>query len=303
MSQAAQFPEVDVLVVDNASTDETPSLIRSYQNRHANKIDYRRNDRNIGFAAIVDTVVKSANGEYVLILSDDDALSPGVINYVLDILHKHNVMAVFLGVEVWDRALSAPVHGYRSINGPTGRLYACGADFVAAEKAFPPGCISGYVVNKASWIEGRALDFRDTLVVQVLTVLRMALHGPLYLSYVSHVRFRSENENSDKSFYHPPLGLFRHRVEPLEGLASACDGYPAWAIRFLRSNAMRTIIYHLVMDGCEGVDRKVLESRLWKANGFYDVKTVFVSVLIRLPPCLLRLCKKSMVFARDKGWL
>jgi hypothetical protein len=110
--------------------------------------------------------------------------------------------------------------------------------------------------------KGVCIGFSKTLVVQVLVALRMTRNSLVYASFLPHVRFRTENDNGDKTFYRVPLGLFRHRVEPLEGLVSACDGYPAETLHILRRNAMRTIIYHLVIDDNRGVDFKELKDVL-----------------------------------------
>ncbi len=303
MSQVMALDDVDVLVVDNASTDGTADVVRMYQKRFHEKITYRKNERNIGFSANVDTVVKASDGDYVLILSDDDALEAGAVKYVLDILSNHSVVALFLGVEPWSRDLSAPLRNLDVVNVPNGKAYDNGPEYVAEERAFPPGCISGYVVNKEAWISSAALDFSATLVVHVLAVLRMARSSPIYASRFPHVRFRIENEVPDTTIYGTPLGLFRHRLEPLEGLCSACVGYPAETLRILRKNAMRTIIYHLVADDNRGVDFKELEKRIVVAIGRFDMYTLMVSVLIRLPAFLLHICRSVMENARKRGWL
>ena len=301
MAQVSALNNVDVLVVDNASTDRTKDVVQRYQKQFDGKITYIKNETNIGFAANVDTVVKNSAGDYVLILSDDDALEAGAVKYVLDILSNYRVVALFLGVEAWNRELSAPLRSRSGVHVPNGRVFDNGSEYVIEEKAFPPGCISGYVVNKDAWVGASALDFRETLVVQVLVVLRMAKNMPIYVSYLPHVRFRTENNNGDKTFYRLPLGLFRHRVEPLEGLASACDGYPAETLRILRRNAMRTIIYHLIVDDNRGVDFKELERRVVAACGRFDMYTLIVSVLIRLPVPVRRICRSAMAVVRERG--
>lgn len=303
MSQVSAVADVDVLVVDNASTDGTADVVQMYRDRFAEKISYRKNESNIGFAANVDTVVKASKGEYVLILSDDDALEPGTVKYVLDILNLYKVAVLFLRAEAWNCELSAPLRNRTGVQVPGGKVYANGSEYVSGERAFPPGCISGYVVNREAWAKASALDFRETLVVQVLVALRMTRNSLVYASFLPHVRFRTENDNGDKTFYRVPLGLFRHRVEPLEGLVSACDGYPAETLHILRRNAMRTIIYHLVIDDNRGVDFKELERRVVVACGRFDMHTLIVSVLIRLPVSVLRICRAAMAIARGRGLL
>jgi len=302
MPQVSILDDVDVVIVDNASADRTAEVVREYQDRFSGKISYCRNTENIGFAANVDAVVKAARGEYVLILSDDDALEHEAVRYVLDVLSMHRVTALFLGWAAWNRDMSAPLQRQTSVPDVSGRAYANGSEYVVGERAFPPGLISGYVVNRSAWADAGALDFRETLVVQILTVLRMAKDSPVYASYIPYVRYRTENEVSDKTFYRNSLCLFRHRVEPIEGLARVCAGYSSEALRLLRRNAMRTIIYHLVVDErCGNVDFKELERRIIAANGRFNVHTLIVSALIRVPLFVLNLCKWGFDCSRKLG--
>ncbi len=284
LPQVLPYEYVDVLVVDNASTDQTSNVVQSYQEKYREKITYLRNATNIGFSANVDMVVKSARGEFVLILSDDDALAPDSVKYVLDLLSKYRFVALFLGVETWNSDLSAPLVSASPLSSVDGCLFASGEEYVTHTKAFPPGCISGYVVDKNAWIQANALDFRDTLVVQVLTLLRMAKESPVYASYVPSVRFRAENENGDASFYQTPLRLLRHRLEPLEYLTKVSEGYSRKVIRLLKRNVMRTLIYCLVAeDKSQSVNFRELEKRILVANGGVDVYTLIISFLIRMP--------------------
>ncbi len=302
MPQVSVLDNVDVLIVDNASTDKTEEVVRDYQDRFSGRISYSRNPENIGFAANVDAVVKASRGEHVLILSDDDALDPGAIKYILDVLSTHRVAALFLGSTAWNRDMSAPLNLQACVPDISGRIYANGSEYIVGERAFPPGLISGYVVNKKAWTDAGALDFRETLVVQILVVLRMAKDSPIYASYIPFIRYRTENEASDKTFYSSSLCLFRHRVEPIEGLSIACNGYSLEALRLLRRNAMRTIIFHLVVDQRHGhVDFKELERRVVAANGRFNVHTLIVSALTRVPLFVVNFCKWGIGLTRDLG--
>jgi glycosyltransferase involved in cell wall biosynthesis len=303
MPQILALDDVDVLVVDNASADRTADVVRRYQERFAGKITYQKNETNIGFSANVDTVVKASAGEYVLVLSDDDALESGAVKYVLDVLSQYKVAALFLGVESWNRELSAPLLSRSGEQVPRGKVYESGPEYVKGERAFPPGCISGYVVNREAWIKASALDFRETLIAHVFAVLRMMKNSSVYRSYCPNIKFRVGNDTAEKMIYQTPLGIFRARIEPMEGLCLACEGYPSETLRILRRNVMRTIIYHLVVDDNHGVDFKALKARIIVANGRFNVHTLIVSILILFPASFLRICRSAMLIAKKRGWL
>lgn len=73
---------VEVVISDNASTDDTENLVKKYQEKFPN-ILYHKNIENIGIDRNILTVTEKANGNYVWLLGDDDALFPDAIAHIL----------------------------------------------------------------------------------------------------------------------------------------------------------------------------------------------------------------------------
>jgi len=73
---------VEVVISDNASTDNTSDIVKNFQNRFSN-IKYYRNDVNIGFDRNVLNVVEKATGSYCWYMADDDMILDGVLEAVL----------------------------------------------------------------------------------------------------------------------------------------------------------------------------------------------------------------------------
>ena len=84
LSEAASQPPgtVEVLVCDNASSDETQALITSFQAVHP-ELQAFRNDEQIGFDRNYLRCVEEARGEFVWVMGDDDAWLPGSVAHVL----------------------------------------------------------------------------------------------------------------------------------------------------------------------------------------------------------------------------
>jgi abequosyltransferase len=87
LESAAGHPEVEILVVDNASTDDTPALIAHFQ-QHYPQVRYHRHAANIGGENNFYAAAQLASGEYVWLLGDDDKLLPHAIPVALRYLEQ-----------------------------------------------------------------------------------------------------------------------------------------------------------------------------------------------------------------------
>ena len=88
---------VEIIVIDNCSTDDTPKIIKEYGVKY-NMIKYIRNEKNIGADGNFLKCMCVASGRYIHILSDDDVLTEGTLKKVLDFLQQNQDMGlVFLG--------------------------------------------------------------------------------------------------------------------------------------------------------------------------------------------------------------
>src|SRR3989344_8743946 len=83
---------VEVVVSDNASPDNTREVVEEYRQKFSN-IKYFRNDKNIGFDLNVINVVEKANGEYCWYMGDDDVIGGNNLRFVVDFLKKYDIAA------------------------------------------------------------------------------------------------------------------------------------------------------------------------------------------------------------------
>lgn len=77
--------QVEIVIVDGASTDNTEEVILSYRQRYAN-VRYTRLAEKGGVDQDYSRAVELATGEYCWLFSDDDIIKPGAIATVLGVL-------------------------------------------------------------------------------------------------------------------------------------------------------------------------------------------------------------------------
>jgi abequosyltransferase len=79
----ARVADVEILILDGASTDETPRLIKNYQSYFPN-IKYVRLPERGGIDRDIARAVNHASGEYCWLFSGDDLMLPGAIERALE---------------------------------------------------------------------------------------------------------------------------------------------------------------------------------------------------------------------------
>jgi len=102
ISQATD--DVEIVVVDGASTDNTKEVIRLYQQRFP-RLRYYRLDAKGGVDQDYCKAVELAQGEYCWLFSDDDILKPGAIQAVLRETRR-NYGLIIVNAEVRNADLS-----------------------------------------------------------------------------------------------------------------------------------------------------------------------------------------------------
>jgi glycosyltransferase involved in cell wall biosynthesis len=99
--------ELEILISDNASTDETPDIIKKYVGKYPSLFSYYRNTENIGIDRNIDIIFKKAKGEFVWICGDDDQIITGQLKNVLGkIKNKKEISVFFVNASMYDRDMT-----------------------------------------------------------------------------------------------------------------------------------------------------------------------------------------------------
>ena len=80
-----QMVNSEVIVVDNASKDKSPAMIK----KNFPKVKLIENRTNLGFAQANNQGIKKAKGEYLLLLNPDTRVEPGSLEKLIQFAQKH----------------------------------------------------------------------------------------------------------------------------------------------------------------------------------------------------------------------
>ena len=167
-------PQVELLVVDGASPDDTASVLGHYV-QQGKPLRYMREAVNSGVDGDYDKAVGYARGEYCWLMTDDDLLAPGAIARVLAELDSEPDLVV---VNAQVRTLDfSDVLTDRFLPFDKDRSYAGGTDTFFAEVAGYLSFIGGVVVKRSLWLSRERSAFYGTLFIHVGVLFQAPLPG------------------------------------------------------------------------------------------------------------------------------
>jgi glycosyltransferase involved in cell wall biosynthesis len=105
---AQSYSDVEVLVSDNASTDDTESVCRSFGDR----VRYHRNGENIGIWRNFVRVAELADGEYFSWLQDDDLVHRDYARRAVEALDPDPAVAMYTAYAFDSHSCNTFVHPY-----------------------------------------------------------------------------------------------------------------------------------------------------------------------------------------------
>jgi alpha-1,3-rhamnosyltransferase len=90
---AQTYPRCELIVVDDASTDGSPSLLSALAQRHGFKLI--QNPQNRGLNATLQAGLEAASGELISLIASDDRLARDKIEWQVPYLAKHRLDGVY----------------------------------------------------------------------------------------------------------------------------------------------------------------------------------------------------------------
>jgi len=195
------YPRIEVLVMDDASTDRTPEIIAAYGDR----VRGRRQARNRGIYGNANDGIALARGEYVAIYHADDVYLPTIVEREVGFLgHYPEAGAVFCadifidaaGREYGRLALPPEVRGGRPLD------YAVILDALLRHKNRFLRCPSS-MVRAAVYREVGPYHDREFHIAADLEMwVRIARRYPVGVLEEHLFRYRHFHDNATQQYYH-----------------------------------------------------------------------------------------------------
>lgn len=193
----AQAPnDCEIVIADNASTDDTEQLALEHA-RRTDRVRYFRQDSNIGVDRNYDTAVQCARGDYCWLLSDDDLIKPGAIAKVLGALSR-DLSVIIVNGEFRDHSMKKVLQRrWRHLKG--NRVYEpeeMDSLFVDIDDLV--ACVNSIIVKRTIWLERDRQKYFGSWFIHVGVIFQERLPGRALVIAEPLFSYRMGNSHSFK---------------------------------------------------------------------------------------------------------
>lgn len=183
--------DVELLVVDGASTDDTENVVRRYAGLD-HRIRYVRLDRKGGVDQDYCKSVELARGEYCWLFTDDDLLKPGAIDAVKVAINDGNCLIV-VNAEVRDNELAAILKPRKIVEYKDKTFASDEMESLFTKALDHLSFIGSVVIRRDIWLSRDKESYFGTEFVHVGIIFQKELPGPSVIIAEPYVCIRYGN--------------------------------------------------------------------------------------------------------------
>ena len=170
-------PEIEIVITEDNSPERPriARIVREYQQRGVDCIRYFENEKTLGFDGNVRSLFERANGDYCLMMGNDDLLCPGSLATISGLLAQHPEVAVAIRSYGW--FFDKPEEVDQVVKYfPATTIFAPGVDTVVTFFR-RVGVLAGLVFRRQDALAVSTDRFDGTLYYQVYLAAELLLKG------------------------------------------------------------------------------------------------------------------------------
>lgn len=288
---------VELLVVDNKSTDNTAQIIEEFKEKYS-FIEYHCNEKNLGADGNFLKCMQMAKGKFVMLISDDDIIVEGAVDKILLFLEENpDVSLGYLeSVAFKDKYKGLDkCHGYKFLT----ELNE--SSVTSDKKLFLKACLrlfgftSSYVwsTDRIREIDNPEQYFNTFFLQAYICILcsnspadKLGLiHGPCIAVGEYGIIGNYDTAQVEGIYYHKMIEFAVQNGYP----KSVLEKFYLWKIIFLCRN-------NIIRERAAGVKKMSLKN-IWLATWKYPKAWLFLYPVLLIPPfacsILLKLVRKK----------
>jgi glycosyltransferase involved in cell wall biosynthesis len=201
-------PDLRVIIIDNASTDDSAAVAKSLARRDS-RVELVRHVRNMGPHCSYNEAIDLAAADYFMILCADDLLTAGSLRHGIDLLQKHPKVSFVMGAatEMW-----------KGEGSPEGLRQSAGGDMTEGGAFIERCCrsiinVPSHAVLARTAVQKSVGHYRETLAFMddQEMVLRLATRGWVAQMPAPLAVRRLHDANISRSLWDDRFAVLRER--------------------------------------------------------------------------------------------
>ncbi|TAN34188.1 glycosyltransferase family 2 protein [Patescibacteria group bacterium] len=190
--------QVEVVISDNASADNTMAVVKTYQENFDN-IRYLRNQENLGFDRNLLNAIEQSSGQYCLTIGDDDGFFPGSFALLLEKIKTIGAPYFMLNCWGYDHWLKEPVLSQPNQKLEKDAVYDTLADFVKSIKNYLDlvgffGGMSTQLFLRKTWLDFETKnEYIGTSTIHFFVLLQAFKNSRFALLAEPFIKTRNDN--------------------------------------------------------------------------------------------------------------
>jgi GT2 family glycosyltransferase len=227
------YPNIEVIVVDNASVKDDPAII----SRLFPEVIFIQSKENLGFAGGNNLGIRQAKGEYIMLLNNDTEVEPGFIEPLISKLQSDSLIG----------AVSPKIRFFHT---PDTIQYA-------GIKPYTPVTLRQYLIGLGEVDSGQYNTSCETfsihgaaMMIPVSVIKKVGLMAELYFLYYEEHDWAERIKRAGYRIFYVPDSLVMHKESISTGKQSPLKTYYITRNRFLFArrnikgyNKLITLIY------------------------------------------------------------
>jgi len=183
--------DVELLIVDGASTDNTEDVVRNYTLKDT-RIQYVRLPAKGGVDHDYDKSIELAHGEFCWLFTDDDLFKPGAVAAVKAAIKKDYDLVV-VNAEVRDRKLSAILEHRRIIMQDNKEYAPNSMEYLFVDALNYLSFIGAVVIRRSIWLSRERKVYFGTEFVHVGVIFQRPFLKPTLIIAEPYICIRYGN--------------------------------------------------------------------------------------------------------------
>lgn len=189
------YPDIEIVVCDDASKDNTVEIIKEYVDKYPGKIRAIFNEQNIGITENCNLALSNCDGHFVSLFAGDDIMLPGKIRQQVELMKNDDSIALcYHPVEVFDSDSDLTMY----ITNQTTREDINSFDDMLTKGGIPGGCS---IMVRRDAIPFGGYDSRLSTVSDWLFFLEISLAGRVVKVNKTLGRYRKHAQGASKNTY------------------------------------------------------------------------------------------------------